>query len=114
MNPRLETRVEWGGAAGPSLRDLIGAARVRLDPEGVRAAFGEIEATGATCIAGARWAWPTPTRRAELRPLAELLAQGAHLSQRVLQRLPGLLQEGAHGGLIVTSPRLGELTLKEV
>ena len=49
-----------------------------------------------------------------LIPLAELLAQGAHLTQRVLQRLPGLLQEGAHGGLIVTSPRLGELTLKEV
>jgi hypothetical protein len=74
MNPRLETRVEWGGAAGPSLRGLIGAARVHLDLEGVRAAFGEIEATGATCIAGARWAWPAPTRRAEPRPLAELLA----------------------------------------
>ena len=69
-----ETRVEWGGAAGPSLRGLIGAARVHLDLEGVRAAFGEIEATGATCIAGARWAWPAPTRRAEPRPLAELLA----------------------------------------
>ena len=52
MNPRLETRVEWGGAAGPSLRGLIGAARVHLDLEGVRVAFGEIEATGATCIAG--------------------------------------------------------------
>lgn len=75
MNPRLETRVEWAGVAGPSLRALVGAARVRLDPEGVRAAFGEIEPTGATCIAGARWAWPALSRPARVRPLPELLAR---------------------------------------
>jgi asparagine synthase (glutamine-hydrolysing) len=78
MNPRLETRVEWGGVAGSSLRALVGAQRVRLDPDGVRAAFGEIEPTGATCILGARRVWPALAREAgtgSLRgPLTEACA----------------------------------------
>lgn len=57
MNPRLATQVTWGGRSGGSLRALVGAARVRLDAGGVRAAFGELEVEGATCVAGARWAW---------------------------------------------------------
>lgn len=73
MNPGLETRVEWGALSGPSLRALVGDARVRLDPEGVRAAFGEIEPTDATCIAGARRAWPALARSPDTRPVAELL-----------------------------------------
>jgi asparagine synthase (glutamine-hydrolysing) len=75
MNPRLETRVEWGERSGPSLCALVGAALVRLDPEGVRAAFGEIEPTGATCIAGARRSWPALQRRASRTPLPELLTR---------------------------------------
>lgn len=57
MNPRLATLVRWGGREGASLRALVGAARVRLDADGVRMAFGEVEADGAMCVAGARWAW---------------------------------------------------------
>jgi len=75
MNPRLETRVEFGGVAGSSLRALVGAARVRLDPEGVRAAFGEREPSGATCIAGARREWPGLARPSSTGPLPELLAR---------------------------------------
>ena len=75
MNPRLETQVEWGERVGPSLCALVGAAPVRLDPEGVRAAFGEIEPTGATCIAGARRPWPALPRRASRTPLPELLTR---------------------------------------
>ena len=72
MNPRLATQAQWRGTSGPSLRGLIGAARVRLDPEGVRAAFGETEASGATCILGARREWPPFVRRTA-RPLRALL-----------------------------------------
>lgn len=77
MNPRLASLVQWRGHSGPSLRGLIGAARVRLDPEGVRAAFGETEPTGATCILGARREWPQKWphfgRSAPARPLRDLL-----------------------------------------
>ena len=75
MNPRLVTQVWWGERAGPSLCALVGAAPVRLDPEGVRAAFGEIEPTGATCIAGARRPWPALLRGASTTPLPELLTR---------------------------------------
>ncbi len=75
MNPRLETTVQWRGAAGPSLRALVGAERVRLDPDGVRAAFGEVEPSGATCILGARRAWPALAREVSARPLRGRLAQ---------------------------------------
>jgi len=75
MNPRLETRVEWRGVAGSSLRALVGAQRVRLDPDGVRAAFGEIEPTGATCILGARRVWPALAREAGTGSLRGQLAE---------------------------------------
>jgi asparagine synthase (glutamine-hydrolysing) len=65
MNPRLVTEYAWGEARGPSLRGLVGAEKVRLDAAGVAAAFGEADAPGSTCIAGARWAWPTTERMPE-------------------------------------------------
>lgn len=73
MNPRLATQVQWRDRTGPSLRALVDATRVRLDPEGVRAAFGETEPTGATCIVGARREWPQFVRRAPAQPLRDLL-----------------------------------------
>ncbi len=59
MNPRLATVIERQGERGGSLRGLVGASRVQLDGDGVRAAFGEVPADGATCIAGAHWSWLT-------------------------------------------------------
>ncbi len=73
MTPRLEPQYAWRDARGPSLAALIGDAAVRLDPEGVRAAFGEIADTGATCVDGARIVAPGPAARAEVRPLRALL-----------------------------------------
>jgi hypothetical protein len=75
MNARLATFVEWEGERGSSLRGLVGAARVRLDREGVCAAFGERAADGATCIEGARWAWVTEPKRAGCASLRDALAE---------------------------------------
>lgn len=57
MNPWLTTQVEFAGRRGSSLREVVGAEPVRWSVEGVRAAFGEVEANGDTCVAGARWTW---------------------------------------------------------
>jgi hypothetical protein len=73
MISRQEPQYTWRGARGPSLVALVGDAPVRLDPEGVRAAFGEIDATDATCIEGARIVSPALAARAEVRPLRALL-----------------------------------------
>lgn len=77
---------EWRGRRGPSLAGLVGAARVTLDPLGVRAAFGEAAADGSTCIAGARLVLPARLRgehrRGEPGPLRAALAGAC-------ARLPG-------------------------
>lgn len=75
MNPALATEVHWRGRSGPSLRALVGDARVRLDPAGVRAAFGEAIQDGSTCIAGARRPWLARPRRAPAGPLRDLLEE---------------------------------------
>ena len=72
---------EWRGARGPSLAALVGDTSVLLDPAGVRAAFGEREPDGATCIAGARRVLAPAPRREPPRPLRGLL-------ERVCATLP--------------------------
>lgn len=62
MNPRLATQVEWGGARGASLREMVGEAAVRFDMDGVRMAFGEAPADGTMCVAGARRSWVAERR----------------------------------------------------
>lgn len=81
MNPALATDCEWRGRTGPSLRALVGDARVQLDPTGVRAAFGESTDHHHTCILGARRPWP-PHRESSAPdlPLPERLRQAcAHI-----------------------------------
>ncbi len=75
MNPELATALQWQGQTGPSLRALVGSTRVQLDPAGVRAAFGEAEPSGATCILGALRPWPRLPRRCPPRPLPTLLRE---------------------------------------
>ena len=91
----LEPQYAWRGARGPSLRALVGDAPVRLDPEGVRAAFGETEPTDATCVAGARrlGGAHVPGRKAAPRPLRGLLEEAC-------ARIPaGRVALGLSGGV---------------
>jgi asparagine synthase (glutamine-hydrolysing) len=83
-DPPLEPRYAWRGRSGPSLVALVGGEPARLDPDGVSAAFGEIEPTAATCIEGATRlpSWYAPgLRSAPARPLRASL-------ERACERLP--------------------------
>lgn len=64
---------EWCGRRGASLATLIESAPVQLDAEGIREAFGEVEATGRTCIQGARRVVVPRCERESPRPLHPLL-----------------------------------------
>lgn len=88
MNPRLVTQVEWDGRRGASLRELVGAAPVRLSRDGVRIAFGEAEADGTTCIEGARWAWGAADELGGLRAreeVGELGESGGSLREALIK-----------------------------
>jgi len=95
MTPRLEPIYEWRGVRGASLAELVGDEPLRLEPDGVREAFGETAATGATCIAGARVSPPGYLRgvapRSSGRPLRSLL-------ERVCERIPSRRVALALGG----------------
>lgn len=74
-DPRLDPHYVFRGARGPSLAGLVGDAAVRLDPEGVRAAFGEAEVGEATCIAGASRVAAPAAAEGSPRPLHDLLEE---------------------------------------
>lgn len=97
---------EWRGRRGPSLADLVGGASVALDPDGVRAAFGEIATDGATCIDGARLLLPPRLRGVHRRgapgPLHALLGEAcARLPNgRVALALSGGVDSAALAALL--------------